>query len=693
MDDSSRRGPVASVRAHERVASTRAGQEVEAQAPQQEAAAAEHGDADEALRLSERRFRALFEQAPLGLILFAPNGQLLEANRAMLDLFGLTPQQQQAAGYNVLADEHMAAAGLMDGIRRAFAGTATRLPPVRFTPRPRTPPGAQPRWERGYLYPVKGEDGTVREVVAMVEDITERKLAEDHLREKEAQYRSIFDATSDGLIITDLDGSIVEANPAVCRMHGYTYEEFICLSPTQFIHPDHRDRFAHGLQAIAADGAFQAQVQHVRKDGATFPVEVSGTSFTYCSGPHILVIVRDITAQAHAYAMLEQRVAERTHELSTLLAVSHNVAATLELEPLLGLILDHLKASVDYSGAAIQALVGDELAVLDYRGPLPCKQMVGFHTRLVRNGPEHAVIQGREPVILDDAGGDTMLDRAYQAASDPGPAPASSAIRSWMGVPLLLKERVLGMVTLIHQEPRYYTPHHAALALAIANQAAVAMENARLYAQAQEGAAREERARLARELHDAVTQTIFSASVIAEVLPGIWERDPATGRQRLEDVRLLTRGALAEMRTLLLELRPAALTDTKLGDLLRQLVEALMGRKRLPVALTVDGERSLPPEVQVALYRVAQEALNNIVRHARATQVEVRLRSHARGVELRIGDDGRGFDPGSVAADHFGLRIMRERADHAGISLTVKSRPGRGTQVRAAWRDLRAKGS
>jgi signal transduction histidine kinase len=100
----------------------------------------------------------------------------------------------------------------------------------------------------------------------------------------------------------------------------------------------------------------------------------------------------------------------------------------------------------------------------------------------------------------------------------------------------------------------------------------------------------------------------------------------------------------------------------------------------------------LPPEVQVALYRVAQEALNNAARHARATQVEVYLRSHARGVELRIGDDGRGFNPGSVAADHFGLRIMRERAEHTGIALTIKSRPGRGTQVRAVWRDRPAKG-
>jgi two-component system nitrate/nitrite sensor histidine kinase NarX len=255
----------------------------------------------------------------------------------------------------------------------------------------------------------------------------------------------------------------------------------------------------------------------------------------------------------------------------------------------------------------------------------------------------------------------------------------------------MVKERIIGVMVFDHDVPQSFTPQHAAFALAIANQAAVAIENARLYARAQEGAAQEERARLARELHDAVTQTLFSASMIAEVVPRLWERDPVAARRRLEDVRLLTRGALAEMRTLLLELRPAALTEARLSDLLRQLVEAMTGRKRLAVTLAVNGdqeqERTLSPDVQVALYRVAQEALNNVARHAGATRVEVRLSSNGSGVSLTISDDGRGFDPGEIAADHFGLCIMRERADAVGASLRVESHPGQGTQVQVAWRD------
>jgi signal transduction histidine kinase len=141
------------------------------------------------------------------------------------------------------------------------------------------------------------------------------------------------------------------------------------------------------------------------------------------------------------------------------------------------------------------------------------------------------------------------------------------------------------------------------------------------------------------------------------------------------------------MRTLPLELRPTALTDTPLADLLRPLVDALMGRKRLRADLMIEGERPYPPEVQVALFRIAQEALNNVAKHAGATYVEVRLHSHAAGAELSVADNGQGFDPRKVGAEHFGLHIMAERAAAIGAQLVVASRPGAGTQLRVLWSD------
>jgi ligand-binding sensor domain-containing protein/signal transduction histidine kinase len=207
-----------------------------------------------------------------------------------------------------------------------------------------------------------------------------------------------------------------------------------------------------------------------------------------------------------------------------------------------------------------------------------------------------------------------------------------------------------------------------------------------------------ERNRLARDLHDAVTQTLFSASLIAETLPRSWERDQDKGRRLLKELRQLSRGASAEMRTLLLELRPAAMIETNLSDLLHQLAEAASGRGGVPVNVTVEGECALSSEVHIALYRIAQEALNNAIKHARAGQVKVHLRStpfpsketasrQREKVELVVRDDGRGFNPNDVSPDHLGLVIMHERAEAIGATLEIESGHRSGTQIKVMWKE------
>ncbi|MBP1703782.1 MAG: signal transduction histidine kinase, partial [Chloroflexi bacterium] len=224
----------------------------------------------------------------------------------------------------------------------------------------------------------------------------------------------------------------------------------------------------------------------------------------------------------------------------------------------------------------------------------------------------------------------------------------------------------------------------------------------------------DERNRLARELHDAVTQTLFSASLVAEALPATWERDPQEGRGLLKELRSLSRGALAEMRTLLLELRPAALLETSLTDLLRQLGEAASGREGIPVAVKVEGQDSefippLPQDVRIAFYRITQEALNNVVKHARAHHVTVQLYYQVKcpssslyisgdegsdqsglRVLLSIHDDGRGFDPTQVPQNRMGLGIMQERAKAIGAIITVESQPGYGTHITVLWQQKKA---
>ena len=193
---------------------------------------------------------------------------------------------------------------------------------------------------------------------------------------------------------------------------------------------------------------------------------------------------------------------------------------------------------------------------------------------------------------------------------------------------------------------------------------------------------------MARDLHDAVRLNLFSASLIAESLPALWRESPEEAEQLLDKLRQLNRGALAEMRGLLMELRPAALVETSMSDLLRQLGQAVSGREGIPVTVLVDGPCRLPADVHVALYRIAQEALNNVVKHARASQVDVSLdclrpaEGHrGEGFTLSIRDDGSGFDPASTSQERLGLAIMRERAQAVGATLEIESQVGQGTQV------------
>jgi signal transduction histidine kinase len=206
-----------------------------------------------------------------------------------------------------------------------------------------------------------------------------------------------------------------------------------------------------------------------------------------------------------------------------------------------------------------------------------------------------------------------------------------------------------------------------------------------LEAQIKQSAAMAERDRLASDLHDAVTQTLFSASVIAEATPRIWLKNPAMAQQNMEHLTVMLRGALAEMRTLLLELRPSALREQTLEQLLQTQVEAVRARINAPVFLVVNGKCALPEDVTITFHRIAQESLNNIVNHAEATEVSITLDYNQNGVVLDVRDNGRGFDPSTTPSGHFGLSIMAERIEKIGGTFFINSKPGDGTQIVVSW--------
>jgi signal transduction histidine kinase len=277
---------------------------------------------------------------------------------------------------------------------------------------------------------------------------------------------------------------------------------------------------------------------------------------------------------------------------------------------------------------------------------------------------------------------ETDMSLAFRAALGELGETTFSYVRACMVVPLLLKDQVIGMLVLTSSNEEVFTPHHATLALAVANQAAVAIENARLYEQAQDLAAVEERQRLARELHDSVSQALYGISLGVHTARMQLDRDPKNIAESLDYVLELAEAALLEMRALIFELRPESLETEGLVTALTKQAAALQARQQIKVNTDLCAEPELPFKVKQDLYRVAQEALHNTVKHAHASKIALRLYQTSDSVTLEVCDDGRGFDATASFPGHLGLHSMRERVAGLGGQFQIEGTPGQGTCIR-----------
>ena len=363
-------------------------------------------------------------------------------------------------------------------------------------------------------------------------------------------------------------------------------------------------------------------------------------------------------------ARLHQQDQARQRELQILLDVAASANSSLNLEHLLSNTLDLIVSLLGASRAGV-SLIDASTGYL--------------HPYLLR--PERQV-------DLDDmsrmmAAGQDVVDSGEMMYIDPDTAPDLNEPGAL--IPIQIREKKLGLIGIIGEIGTRFSSDQLVLFKSIADQLGVAIENARLYQQAEETAVTAERNRLARDLHDAVTQTLFSSSLIADVLPKIWERDPEEGSKRLEELRQLTRGALSEMRTLLFELRPASLADADLGDLIGHLVYAFSARTRLEVDYQQHCLDNPPAEIKEIFYRITQESFNNIAKHAQATRVEIGLECRSGQAHLFIRDNGMGFDSTQPGSEGLGLGIMKERAGIPGAELIIQSQIDQGTEIKLSW--------
>jgi len=352
--------------------------------------------------------------------------------------------------------------------------------------------------------------------------------------------------------------------------------------------------------------------------------------------------------------------------------------STLDLDEVLGRILANIGIFVPYDAANIMLLEAGMARVVDCRGdisPVDERMMRTKHFDVFNMFTLRKIIETNQALVISD----TLLSDLWLPFR-------LDQIRSYIGVPIAREDEVIGFINLESYSACFYEESHLQHLQSFAHQAAIAIQNAQAYQQVQKLTALEERQRLARDLHDSVTQTLFSASMIAGSLEHLIESDAAAAMSNARKLARMTSSALAEMRMLLMELRSPELDQADLGALLQHLAATLTGRMEAQVNFNITGTKfPIPDAARIAISRMAQEALNNIGKHAGACHVMLDLKYAAPWIEVRVMDDGPGFDIESVDAGRMGLRIMRERAESIHASLSVTSARGHGTRVIIRW--------
>ena len=520
--------------------------------------------------------------------------------------------------------------------------------------------------------------------------IAMHKQAEDIARTSEERFHNMADNIQEGLTIIE-NGRLVYVNDRACEIFGDCPEGDLLQRIQKFALPEEVERLQPVIDRVIAvaenpwEAKLPAELQYwiTREDGSRRCIrEHYSTSYSQ-ENQRIFVVTSDVTERIQAVQTLEQAVGDRTRELSTVLEISKKIASTLELEPLLNLILDQIQSIIPYSGAAIFTLEDESLKVVSYLIPgLPSPNQPLWVTLTVA-GFYREVVLDKKVMIIDDVKGETPLASAFQASQPQPQAFSFDHAHSWIGIPLVIRDHVTGLMSLTHNEPGFYTQIHARLAEAITHQVAVAIENARLYEQAQDLATLEERNRIARELHDSVTQLLYGITLYSTATSrSIRNENFAQVEQNLAEIKEHALQALQEMRLLILELNPPLLQKEGLVAALQASLEAIETRTGLETELKTDGIGRLPRAIEPELYRIAMEALNNLIRYAHAKKVTVDLNARSGWVFLEICDNGVGFDPEKARnSGGMGLYNMEQRARHVGGRLEVISSPGAGTKI------------
>jgi PAS domain S-box-containing protein len=525
--------------------------------------------------------------------------------------------------------------------------------------------------------PLRNREGTIVGAVASFLDITERKQAEEALQQSEELYRTVVEQAAENIFIIDPDTKqILEANAALHHSLGYTPEQLKSITLYDIVAHD-RESIDNNIRRILAQKRyFIGERKYRRKDGSLVSVEVNVSTVPYGGKEALCTVAHDVTERKQA----EQELRRSLSILLALREANEVLGSTLKSEEIVTRLLEIMRG--------VAALTAAVISRIDEKGELHVWRSVGLEALWpqVRFTPEARkarwrALEHEEQYLLRLRHPD-FADRSLVA----------------LYAPLRVKDRVVGVLEGYGSEALAQSDTVEVLS-SLTNQAASALEKALLYEElgAREralqdligkllGAQEEERRRVAYEVHDGLAQVAAAAHQHLQAFARRYSPDAERGQRDLERIVRLVRATVSDARRIIANLRPTTLDDLGLAATISLEVERL-GGEGYQVDYEEDlGDKRLPNAVEIALFRVAQEALTNVRKHARTRRVRIVLRRWEQGVRLEVRDQGQGFDPAaqpleSGPGERVGLVGMRERVGMLGGGLEIDSRVGAGTAV------------
>jgi PAS domain S-box-containing protein len=546
-------------------------------------------------------------------------------------------------------------------------------------------------WVRDESVLVRDHDGGTPYWLGVQFDITDRREAEEALRQSEGRYRTVVKQAAEGIFIVDIETKLIlEANAAYRDLLGYTAQDMLALGLTLYDVVAHDrasiDRYVGRIVENRVE--FIGERRHRRKDGSVVDVEVGSSVISYGGGEALCVIVHDITERRRSAERLQRSL----DALLALYEAGQILSSSLQREEIGSRLLEIARR--------VSSLTAVVISVPDDEGELRVWRSSGLEglRHEVRFAPDS--IAARERVLKS---------RKHQAVRLPQPGNEDEPYLVGLNLPLLVRDRLIGVLEAYGPVSLLARQNEETL-ISLANQGASALENARLYAELSERehrlqglirklitAQEEERRKVSYEVHDGLAQTAAGAHQLLQAFARRHPPDSEAGRKDLDRVLQLVQQTVGEARYVIADLRPTALDDLGLGAAVRLQVEKISDE-----GCEVDyeeelGDERLPAEVETAMFRVTQEALTNVRKHAPSARVKISLLYSNNCVHLNVRDWGPGFDPeqateGGGPGERLGLSSMRERVALLGGQLEVRSRPGEGTEVVAEIPSVHANG-